>query len=685
MLARILFLILATLKKLSRAWAVLLIIAATVFVYWPAVRNGFVKDGTALGFVWDDTALVLRDPLIRSWRLIPEGFRHFLFLDATASKFYRPIQRLSFVADYQLYGFDSPGGWHRTSVLIHAGAAVALFFLAEKLLALAMAGRLSETARRAWALGVSLLWAIHPLHTSAVTYVAGRADPLAALFGFTALALGLTSLEGPKRVWLWRLGAAACFGLAILSKESGGMFLVIWALVLAWRRADPRSLAVWAVLIAAVVGGYCSLRYTAHKVPPPVAPPTPVAVRPILAARAFLEYTGLIVAPVTLRMERDVSTAPRETFSTTMQNARLREFETLGGVLLLFGFGLWVRFAWRRAPGAAFCLGAFALAYIPISNAFPLNATIAEHWLYVPNAFLFLAVALTLLAGTGCGEKSEIRNPNRAERDSLPQAARRAAPAGAGKSETNSKSLNFEKDADAGSSGFALSNHWNLFRISIFGFRIFPVLTGIAAAWFLLLCARTYFRQEDWRDQRTFVERTIATGGDSARLLMNLANRESNAGQDAKAVTLYREALRRSPDQPIIWLGFANILARAGDVPGAREAMGHATTSPLLHADGLQLEASLAQADGNGNPRELLHEAVASAPANWPLRKRYVEALEKSGAVVEARNELAAFLKEYPFRAESWKVFGRLLEETGETALAHSAYAEAAARDVRDK
>src|ERR1700742_5020548 len=123
LLARILFLIIVCLKKLTRSGAVLLIIAATLLVYWPALRNGFV---------WDDTALVLRDPLIRSWRLIPEGFRHFLFLDATASNFYRPIQRLTFVPDYQLYGLNRPGGWHLTSILVHAGAAVALFFLMEK-------------------------------------------------------------------------------------------------------------------------------------------------------------------------------------------------------------------------------------------------------------------------------------------------------------------------------------------------------------------------------------------------------------------------------------------------------------------------------------------------------------------------------------------------------------------------
>src|SRR6185312_543634 len=102
------------------------LVAIVFAVYAPALRNDFV---------WDDTALVLRDPLIRSWRLIPEGFRHFLFLDATASNFYRPIQRLSFVFDYQVYGFDQPWGWHLTSILVHAGAAIALFFAANGLLA----------------------------------------------------------------------------------------------------------------------------------------------------------------------------------------------------------------------------------------------------------------------------------------------------------------------------------------------------------------------------------------------------------------------------------------------------------------------------------------------------------------------------------------------------------------------
>ena len=74
--------------------AILLIIAGVFASYAPALRDGFV---------WDDTALILRDPLIRSWRLIPEGFNHFLFVDATASDFYRPLQRLTYTLDYAAF------------------------------------------------------------------------------------------------------------------------------------------------------------------------------------------------------------------------------------------------------------------------------------------------------------------------------------------------------------------------------------------------------------------------------------------------------------------------------------------------------------------------------------------------------------------------------------------------------
>lgn len=584
----------------------LLIIAATFLVYWPALRNGFV---------WDDTALVLRDPLIRSWRLIPEGFRHFLFLDATASNFYRPIQRLSFVFDYQVYGFARPWGWHLTSILVHLGAAVALFFTAQGLLA-ALAKTLEERVRLIIAVIVAVIWAIHPLHTSAVTYVAGRADPLAALFGFTGLALGLAGLEASRRAWWWQLGAALCLFLAMLSKESGMIFLPLWLLILAWRKETRRALFAWVLVAIVLAGAYSGLRFTSEKVPPPPSVPPPAAIRPILAARAFAGYVGLLVAPVTLRMERDIGTHPLDTPEATFQQARRLEYLTLAGVLLLVGLGLWMVRSFRREPLAALCLVAFVIAYLPISNLSPLNATIAEHWLYVPSAFLLLAIALTL------------REPMQ---------------------------------------------------------RRFTGSAIVIICWAAFLAARTFQRQADWHDQRTFIERTIAAGGNSPRMLMNLGNVEFGAAHPQLALELYRQALRRSSDQPIIWLGYASILLRAQDFAGATKALDKAETSPLLAPDCLVLRATLENVESGSNPHELLEKAVALAPDNWGIRKRYIEYLREAHQPKEALDELRNFLQRHPFRAESWRLLAKVLEEQHQPELAAQAWLEAAERDVRDE
>src|SRR4030095_13315814 len=156
---------------MNKKIALFLLVLFSLAAYAPALRNGFV---------WDDQALILRDPLIRSWQLIPEGFMHFLFTDATASDFYRPLQRAPYNLNYAIC-LLSPRGYHLVSLLWHAAAAVALFYFAEEFLATCK----MEPAHRLWVafLG-ALFWALHPAQNAAVVYVAGRADPLAATFGF---------------------------------------------------------------------------------------------------------------------------------------------------------------------------------------------------------------------------------------------------------------------------------------------------------------------------------------------------------------------------------------------------------------------------------------------------------------------------------------------------------------------
>jgi tetratricopeptide (TPR) repeat protein len=297
------------------------------------------------------------------------------------------MQRLSFVADYAFWHFN-PFGYHLTSIVVHCAAAGALYVLARMLL--------PARRRDLWALIVTLLWALHPLHTSAVTYVAGRADPLAAMFGFTALALGLISSERREGAIAPAIGAATCFAAAFFSKESGIIFALIWLLILALRQVGVRRIATWAAVLALLLGTYVAMRTFAEKNPPPAGRKVPLAVQPILVARAVAEYAGLLAMPLHLQMERDVTTRPAADREATMAQAGRREFQTLLGLSLIAGLVFWFLRARSRAREAFVALAAFVVAYLPISNLFPLNASVAEHWLYTPSAFLFIAGAASI-------------------------------------------------------------------------------------------------------------------------------------------------------------------------------------------------------------------------------------------------------------------------------------------------
>src|SRR5437764_9071794 len=340
-------------------------------------------------FVWDDTALILRDPLIRSWRLIPEGLQRFLFVDATPSNFYRPVQRLSYTLEYWAFAFR-PAPYHLTNILLHAATAIALFIFA---LAFLRLYQVDERKGFGVAAIASLAWALHPLHSGVVDYVAGRADSLAALFGFTALYF---TVRAPDRESAWKFYAVTGFALlaSALRQESGLIFSAL-AITLILLRKNWKGIVPIGVAIAFVLTIYVTLRNQVLPVDVPrLSPPAPALVRPIIAARALAEYAGLLIAPANLHMDRDVENHPWGFNPVSLTTGAWRELETLAGVI---GFGVllwWAGRAHKREPEIFALLLCAGISYLPVCGLFSLNANIAEHWIYVPLAFILLAVVL---------------------------------------------------------------------------------------------------------------------------------------------------------------------------------------------------------------------------------------------------------------------------------------------------
>ena len=151
----------------------------------------------------------------------------------------RPLLKLSYTANWTLS--PSPFGFHLFNLLVH--------LLNTALLYRWLSTRLPLDARMAGL--VTLLWALHPVQSEAVTYIAGRSVSLSTTF----LLCGLLLLDSRNRRRAISLGLVTLAGLAV--RETSWIFPLVFLLVTwmqgrggkaALRMSAPAWLAVALVL-----------------------------------------------------------------------------------------------------------------------------------------------------------------------------------------------------------------------------------------------------------------------------------------------------------------------------------------------------------------------------------------------------------------------------------------------------
>jgi tetratricopeptide (TPR) repeat protein len=194
----------------------------------------------ANGFVWDDPIILERQLAIfdsaSAVLVAPRGIPQY------SIDYYRPLTIASYLLDRAVGarlaadGSSQAVAFHLSVVLAHAVTAALVFVLAVQLLG-------GETV--AGALVAGALFAVHPIHTESVAWMAGRADVLATCFCLAAL---LVHAGGPI-TWL-RSGVAGLFvACALGAKEVGAATLLVlplYDLLLRPAAAKRNAAADWA-------------------------------------------------------------------------------------------------------------------------------------------------------------------------------------------------------------------------------------------------------------------------------------------------------------------------------------------------------------------------------------------------------------------------------------------------------
>ena len=385
---------------------------------------------------------------------------------------YRPFTVLT----YALNEWLAPGYaplFHAMNILLHAGVTLLVFYMGTQLFH-------SERV----ALIAAALFAVHPIHTEAVTNVVGRAELLVAFFGLIAIWTA-TRIDQATRLsrWVFQAISVTSYAAALLSKESAVALLPLILLFRIVCRKEPllqglmrelRTLSWVPYALCTLL--YVLLRYQVIGVVALGSNLTPLDnalgfvpwdVRVRSALGVIWDYFGLLNVPLVLSADYSYHQVP---LVTSWLDPRF-----LGGVALLV---IAATTLFRRTLSAVAFAVIFPVIALSVTTnlLIPIGTIKAERLLYLPSiGWLFVAAYAV---------------------DQLLRIQRYRA----------------------------LATIFMALVIAFFG-------------------ARTWARNWDWKDYPTLMERTAYTAPDSAKAQFNFGLVLQQRGAHAAAERQFRRAM----------------------------------------------------------------------------------------------------------------------------------------------
>lgn len=567
-------------------------------------------------FQLDDHSSILGNASIR--RLWPPGW---LNPPATAGETVsgRPVLNFTFAVNHALGGLEVRG-YHAVNLLIHAAAALALWGILRRTPAAGGAGA---------ALAATLLWAVHPLQTAAVTYVVQRAESLAGLCGLLTLYAFVRGAEGlpcsgPLRApkgskpavidrryrispRAWFVLSVACCLLGVGAKET---VAVVPLLVLlydraflaggfraAWRargRVHAALFATWLPLAALVLandgrGGSAGAGLIG------------AGTYFLTQCGAIIRYLGLVFWPA--GQVFDYGTPVAAGFGTVAPQCLLLAALAAGTLWLL-----------RRNHRAGFAGAAFFLLLAPSSSFMPVaTQTMAEHRMYLP-----LAVVVALVCAA-----------------------------------VASRGIPYRRSGSV-----------------------------LAAVGVLVFGAVTFARNRTYGSELALWGDTVAKRPDNPRARYNLGLALAGAGRAEEAVAEFRHALALRPEHAFAHFELAKVALLAGRWEEAAGGFARALAAdPHFVNARVNLARALARLGRADEAVAHYRQALADQPGATDIRSDLAGLLIQRGRADEARELLLGASRPDDTSAATWFALGNLLARQERFVEAIAAYRAAVARD----
>jgi Flp pilus assembly protein TadD len=531
------------------------------------------------GFVYDDDNQVMQNPYVRSFRYLKEIFTTNVWSFGgvrAVTNYYRPMMTLGYLVCYRLFGMRAYG-FHLVSLLLHVLVVCLVFVLTERL-----------TGDRVWAFVAGALFALHPIHTESVAWIAAVTDLELTFFYLLTFGIFLAVARpggGRSQPLLAAMGVA--FILALLSKEPAMTLPALATVYEHFYREDRSETStsqklsryglLWLVGVAYVLfrmhvfGALAPAKNLPHLTPQGV----------VLSAVALVgQYVWKLLWPVRLCA-----------FYVFHPSTSPFDLGVLGGLVVLLALAALFFVCWRSRERnvhfASFGIVWFFVTLAPVLNAHWLARNVfTERYLYLPS------VGVAWLVGLGAAKLWSRTAAGSAQRRALLLA------------------------------GFAVGG---------------------------LFAARIVIRNRDWNDDIVLYNRTLDLSPDASVILNNLGTVYWHRSLSDKAESAWRKALTLDPNDASALNNLGLVAGRKKQYAEAAEFFQHAVKLRPDESDPHRNLGTMYRLMGMAGPAEFqLRMALALSPLDYRVLNELGRLLLEEGRVSEAEDQFRASVRNEP-------------------------------------
>ena len=348
----------------------LVITFLVIIAYWPTFSGDFILD---------DKALVKNNQFIRVSHTIlsyfsqEDGVFHENDLGTYHSGYYRPLINMTYRLDYIIWGMDARG-FRITNVILHLICCFTLMYF------------FSLFLEKNFAFCASVIFALHPVNTEAVSFIASRNNIIVTIFSIGSLFSFIIANEKEKK-FAYAV-SVILFAGAVFSKEFG---LMVIPLIFLYQRLLARkkygflkeSISYIPFILIAVL--YFILKKSVTE-----SVLTPSGIENIWERLFFAPFIALYNLKLVL-LPNDLH------FFSLDYPENIYNWSSFLSLILFF---LLLMYLWKKRKNglAVFSVLAFLSGIMPVLNIIPTSSVslVSMRWLYFPMAFLFLGLGLII-------------------------------------------------------------------------------------------------------------------------------------------------------------------------------------------------------------------------------------------------------------------------------------------------